>query len=235
MDRNAIEDRQVMERYLQGKLTADEEQAFEESYLANPDMLDDLILTEKLQQGLKDVDSHGRVGRGSGRIQPRQPVWLRALSSPRYAAAATVLLGVSLLFSVSLLVQNENQRPGIGLAGDPAVTRLLPLVAVRGNRANVVAAPAADEWTVFLLDAGFNDFEDYRATLTRRGPDTTEQIWQFDGLSPTYDGTLALGLPGRVLTPGEYEIALEGKMRDWPAERGFELITRTPLNVAPAD
>ena len=38
MDRQYIRDTQVIERYLQGRLTAAEEQAFEEAYLADPEL-----------------------------------------------------------------------------------------------------------------------------------------------------------------------------------------------------
>jgi hypothetical protein len=42
---------------------------------------------------------------------------------------------------------------------------------------------------------------------------------------------VALGLPGRLLPPGDYEVRLEGGKRDWPAARELDELSRTPLTV----
>jgi hypothetical protein len=204
---------------------ADEERAFEEAYLADQTLLDELILTEKLQQGLKSLETPRHAGAD-------WPAWRKVFGSPQYAAAASVLLGLSLLVSGGLFVQNQTLRDSAGVASDAGgITRLVPLLTVRGDGGAEVEAPAAGEWTVFLLDAAFTEYDDYRATLTREGADAPEMVRQLDGLSPTYDGFIALGLPGRALSAGDYEILLEGRMRGWPAERGFEQLTRTPLRI----
>jgi hypothetical protein len=217
-----------MERYLQGKLSADEERAFEETYLADQELLDELILTEKLQQGLKLV---GAPAPSAVRERAGGPAWRSFLRSPQYAAAASVLLGLSVLVSVGLLVQNQTLRENANLSGDAAITRLVPLLAVRGVAPAEMDAPGPDEWIVFLLDAAFTEYDDYRATLTRRGspPRTVRRL---DGLAPSYDGYIALGLSGRTLSSGDYEVLLEGRMRDWPADRAYEQISLTPLSIA---
>jgi hypothetical protein len=236
MDRQSIQDHQLIERYLQGKLSAPEEQAFEEAYLADSGLLDELILSEKLQQGLEDVAAGGGLAAGGrsglGRIGGTRTGWRRVFRSPQYAAAASVLVGVSVIFSALTLVQNLQLRESLG-AGGVAMTRLVPLVTVRGEAANSVEAPAAGEWTVFLLDAGFTEYDDYRGTLVREAAPAGEPVWQLEGLSPAYDGFIAFGLPGRLLVPGAYQIRLEGRMGDWPAERSFEPIARTPLTILP--
>jgi hypothetical protein len=110
---------------------------------------------------------------------------------------------------------------------------LLPLVSVRGGGgANVVAAPAADEWTVLLLDGSFTDYDRYRAVVVRRDAGAEQELLRLDGMTATYEGMLAVGLPGRVLTPGEYEVRLAGGRADWPAGRDLDELTRTPLTVA---
>lgn len=227
MDRQAIRERQVIERYLQGTLTAEEEQAFEEAYLADSELLDELVLTEKLREGVRRQAGH-REGSPSAPPAARRTAWRSLLGSPRYAAAASVLLGISLLGSGALLVENQRLRAG----GRPAAgtpTRVLPLVAVRGERPNLVPAPAPNEWTVFLLDPGFADFDTYRATLARRGAGASEQLLRLDDLEPNYEGLLPLGLPGRLLTPGRYEILLEGRKA---GATGYEPVTRLAVNVA---
>src|SRR5690606_35731028 len=95
------------ERYLRGALTPEEEQQFEEAYLADSALLDELELTERLRDGLKTV--------GEARVSPHGAAhssrpWQSVLASPRYAVAASVLLAFSLLSSAVLLVQNMGLR-----------------------------------------------------------------------------------------------------------------------------
>lgn len=219
----------MVERYLQGRLTADEEQAFEEAYLSDPALLDELVLTERLRHGLRHAEAAdarpGHAADGGGR-------WRRTFGSVPYAAAATVLLGISLAFSAALLVQNRNLDAvqGPSSAG-AAPTRLVPLVTVRGDGVNRVEAPPSGEWAVLLVDAGFTEYAAYRATLTRAADGAEEQVARLEGLSPTYDGRVGVGVPGSALTPGDYELRLEGRVPG--ADGGFEPITRTSLTVTP--
>jgi hypothetical protein len=227
MDRRDIEERQIAERYLQGRLSEDEERAFEEAYLGDPDLLDELILSDKLRRGLR-VESEARAAGGT-----RRSVGVGAwLGSPRYAAAATVLLAISAVLSGTLYVQNRDLRDAAAQAPGSGVTRLLPLVTVRGDGANEIDRPAATEWIVLLVDAGFTEYDEYRATVSRSAPDGVEPLRRLDGLTPSYDGMLPVGLPGSALAPGEYRIVAEGRMSDWPSDRGFEPVARTTLRIA---
>lgn len=225
MDRQYIRDNQVIERYLSGALTADEEQAFEEAYLGDPELLDDLQAAERLREGIKELDHAGRLERlrPPGRGRP----WF---ASPQYAAAASVLFAVSLGFSAMLYRENITLRQDDLLLGS-ATTRLVGLEAVRGGNALELSAPAPDELTVLQLDAGVVAYDTYRGVLTR-GPDT---IWSRADLVMRSDGTILIGpVPPRALLPGNYEARLEGRMNDWSAER-FEEVTRTDLTVIPRD
>ena len=78
MDRQYIRDHAVIERYLSGTLTADEEQAFEEAYLGDAELLDEVQAAERLREGIKELDSAGRLER------PSTPtVWRQWLASPQ--------------------------------------------------------------------------------------------------------------------------------------------------------
>ena len=72
------------------------------------------------------------------------------LGSPRYAAAASLLLAVSLGFSTVLYRENRELREG-GLSPTSAITRFVALDSVRGGDAGTVREPDEDEWTVLLL------------------------------------------------------------------------------------
>ena len=225
MDRRHIRDAQVIERYLSGTLTAAEEQAFEEAYLADPELLEELEAAERLRAGLRESSS---VGAAVERGAPRQR-WREIVSSPRYGIAASLVAAAALASATVLLVQNQSLRAGAPVAAQRH-TRLLELVSVRGgDNRNEIAAPVPGEWTVLLLDPGFGDYDVFNAVLARRDG---AELLRLDGLTPTYEGLLALGMPGDVLAPGDYEIRLSGGRRDWPATRALDELSRTPLTVA---
>src|SRR5262245_66509912 len=94
MDRQYIRDHQVIERYLKGELSADEEQAFEEAYLADQELLDEIELVERLGDGLKRLKASGGIAapRAAGRLRV-------FFASPQFAEAASVMLVVRIVFS----------------------------------------------------------------------------------------------------------------------------------------
>jgi hypothetical protein len=223
MDRQQIRDDQVVERYLNGTLSPAEEQAFEEAYLADPQLEEELDLAERLRTAFKDFGAAG----SDERAAPQRARWLDLVSSPGYALAASLVAAVALASTAALYVQNQALRGGgVETFAAGGQTRLLPLVSVRGAAApNEIAVPGAGEWTVLLLDPGFGEYEVYRAVLARRDG---QEVLRRDGMTPTYEGLLALGVPGEMLPPGAYEIRLAGGRRD---SRELDELGRTPLTV----
>jgi hypothetical protein len=223
MDRQRIRDEQIVERYFQGKLTPDEEQAFEEAYLADRELLEELEVAERLRQGLRD---HADLGQAEQ--APRRAGWLGA--RPPYALAASVVAAFALASSGVLYVENRELRNTVDA---PSGARVLALVSVRGaGNPNTIEAPRAGEPTVLLIDTGFSDYDRYRAVLARRNESAGEtELFRSTELEPADDGTVALVLPARALTAGDYEVRLEGGRRDWPAERPLDELSRTPLTV----
>jgi hypothetical protein len=226
MDRQYIREHQVIERYLSGALAADEEQAFEEAYLGDSELLNQLQAAERLRDGIKGLDSAGDLERS-------RPRWRQTFASPRYAMAATVLLAVSLGFSSVLY--NENQVLREGGSSTPLITRFVALESVRGENITEITAPAQDELTLLMLDAGAIAYDTYRAAITRRDGEQSEQIWSRADLTPELNGTMiAISLQGRMLRPGTYEATVDGRMNDGPAER-FEQVTSISFVVVPRD
>src|SRR5262245_50835352 len=236
MDRQYIRDHQVIERYLKGELSADEEQAFEEAYLADQELLDEIELVERLGDGLKRVKASGGIAapRAAGRLRV-------FFASPQFAAAASVLLVVSLVFSGAMYRENQSLRPGGGLVAGGGGTRVLPLIAatarvlplipVRGGPEIVVEAPDASELTVLLVDPGFTPHDRYSAVISRRGDATPVQVWASDNLVVSYEDQLAIAVPGQLLTPGSYTIDISGRMNDWPAARASEAVQQLVVKV----
>jgi hypothetical protein len=225
MDRQYIHDHQVIERYLRSALTPDEEKRFEEAYIADPDLLAEIELVEHLQQGLKSHAAGARQPRGSA-----APTWLRIMTSPHYAAAASVLLAVAVVFAGTLYRENMSLRSTPSVAA--VATRTVPLFTLRGDDGIVVPA-AVDNGvlTIFALDPGAIEFDTYRATIRRLDPEGSEVVAQVAGLTVGYLQTVDVGVPERALSAGAYEVELEGRMNDWAPEREYELTGRIPFTI----
>jgi hypothetical protein len=227
MDRHYIRDHQVIERYLKGELSPAEEQDFEETYLADQALLDEIELVERLGGGLKQLKTRGEIA------PSRTAGWFRVFASPQFAAAASVLLVVSLVFSAALYRDNLSLRQAQSLVAGGGVTRLLPLVSVRGSPEIEIEAPDANELAVLLVDPGFTKHDTYRAVVSRSGAQGSTAIWSAAGLVAEYEDQVAIGMPGRLLTPGDYTIAIEGRMKDWPAARASEPVEQLTVKIVP--
>jgi hypothetical protein len=228
MDRQYIRDNGLVERYLQGRLTADEAAAFEEAYVGDAELLQELEAAALLRRGFAAHDAAERSAPAPS-AAARSPTG-RSAAAPRYALAASLVAGVALAFSTYLFVENGALRGGGAASASSA--RLVPLVAVRGGEPNRIGAASTDEWTVLLLDPGFTPYDEYRATVVRRNG--AAELLSVAGLTPSYEGLLAVVVSSRLLTPGDYDVVLAGRMRDWPAQRAFDDLGRTALTVTAA-
>ena len=107
MDKGHMKNNQLIEQYLQGGLSAEEQAAFEEEFLSSQQLLDELEAAEKLQQGLQDLAALDKA-----HTPEKQPPWIMSMfHSPQYAMAASFLLVVSLGVS-GVLLQGGGRTPG---------------------------------------------------------------------------------------------------------------------------
>jgi len=229
MDELGTNDNLLIERYLQGKLSAEDAADFEERFLSSDELLDELEAAERLQQGLNDLDTLEKArGTSRGRFAGRLVAGVNSMfQSPRYAMAASFLLLVSLGFS-GFLVQ-QNARLGENVAGQAVPVEILPLVSVRGamsgEAVNTLRLGDAQQQFILMLDPGFESYASIRATVFRLDPKRAPvQVWQVDNMQPGYEDMLALSLPGSILESGDYEIRLEGWQDQWPAGHAFDPI-----------
>jgi len=224
MDRQYIRDNQVIERYLQGRLTAEEETAFEEAYIGDPGLFQELKTADLLRRGLELHATDESAERPTSAA--------RATAAPRYALAASLVAGIALASSTYLYVENRTLQGGTAAAVTSG-GRVVALLAVRGGEPNRVEAAATNDWTVLLLDP-FVPYDRYGATLVRRGDTAATQLLAVEGLTPSYESQVAVVVSSRLLTPGSYEVLLTGRMGDWPEQRASDDLGRTPFVVTAA-
>lgn len=234
MDREYIKDHQVVERYLQGRLTAEERVAFEELFLSSNELLDELEAAERLQQGLRDLAIIDQAG-----VTESQPVARRSLfHSPAYAMAASFLLVVTLGIS-GVLYQRLGELSVTSPVAGTIPTQIVPLIAVRsapgGDPVNVLQLTHEAQNFVLMVDPGFTEYSHYRTTVLRMDEQGTQtRVWQLDGMRPGYEDMLAVSLPAAILIPGDYEVEVEGWQDTWSRDHEFDELDSLTFRVTPS-
>lgn len=224
MKREDVGEQLVIERYLKGKLDRSEEEAFEERYLYDPDLVEQLELAERLEDGLAELEKRGELRRARARRK------LSILGTPQYAAAASVLLVGSLIVSALLYVENAELRGSARAVTATPSYRVLPLYSVRGAGGDAVIPRAGeDEVLVLLVDPGPSGYDTFRATVRRVGG-PPEIVWVSPAAEPGYEESLAVGVPGERLPPGDYEVLIEGIAEDAAARQ----VARVPFRIEDA-
>lgn len=109
MNHQTIEEHQITERYLQGRLLPAEEAGFEEHYLACPECLDRLALAESMARGFKRAAGQ-EVARQAATRQLLLVAWLSRLGRSRQALVLAMALFAVVLLPAVLTFREMGQR-----------------------------------------------------------------------------------------------------------------------------
>ena len=218
MDRAYIDLHLVVDRYLQGRLSASEAAEFEERLAWDQPLVEELELAEQLRDGLR---SSGLSGDASGDSSSRGR-FRRWWSQPQYAAAASFMLATVL----ATIVFTSLEAPGPHSAG--ARTDVIPLVAVRGTARSTITVNK-DATTVLLIDES-EGYMSYRVSIA--GEEMAGGMsWSAEGVIPTYPQSLAISLPPGFLDVGRYVLTVEGELTNASGTRILEHVRDIPFEV----
>lgn len=232
MDHTEIERNDVVERYVTGRLDADELARFEEHYFDCAACCDAVEDAERLELGLSQVaaEETARVVRGSLVVQ--QSVLAALLARARRPLVAGLVLAVALV--PAGLVWRGHQRLTSELASAmddlaaaegaldeerrPRVnTPVLTFEARRGAGATrQISLRPEPEWIVLAIRLAEPVADRYRVTLSA----SDQLLWQSSELEPSFEGSLSLSLHSSLLPPGGYELSISelpsGEVRSFP-------------------
>ena len=234
MNHPEIEERQVVEHYVAGKLSADDEARFEEHFLLCPTCVQAIRDAERLHRGLRTVAAEDAVARRTAAVGAMAAV--AALLRSRSGALLATALVAAVLLPTTLLLGARQRAARLGgeldsarhelsgtrqelaaahqdLEGErrPRInTPILTLDPTRDGEQPLqqISLDPAGEWIVLAVELGEGLDETYTATL---GSADGTVIWQSPGLVPSYRGTLSLSLHSSLLPPGHYTLSLEGE------------------------
>lgn len=219
MDHPQIEEQQIVDRYLAGRLDAAETEQFEEHYLSCQQCLGELELAEAFGDGIRLAAAEDALKTAVAR-RVGFAVWLaQAVRSPRgglMAALVMVLVALPLAFSVYQRSELRARDAELAAARAPqANTVVLGLSAERGGPGEAPSVrlrlPEAPGWIVLSLDLerpplDHTAFESYRVRLFDAEGSV---LWTGETLKPNHLDALAVSLHTSFLAAGDYELRAE--------------------------
>jgi hypothetical protein len=215
MDASFIERNQIVERYLTGKLPPKGAVDFEHWCRANPQLVDSLGLSDRINAALRLLDASGRPEPWAEK--PRR-FYERAASF--FGAAAVAAVAAVIAFSMSMRT-TEAERQVAVLEKKVGERPLLPItdtrtIAVQPTRTGPSQRPVATfgsrsgELADFKIDVSWSRYASYRVTVDRTDQGRVAVI---SNVQRDSNGQLRVGFNSSALGPGDYQMTLEGV--DW--------------------
>ncbi len=216
MEHTRIDEEKVVDRYLAGRLSAEDEAAFEEHLFECAECLEKVQWGEELRRGLQAVAAQdaARAATTLGLV-----AWLRGRRPLQLAGLAGLALAVVMLPTIVIWQQAELGRMqatierlgsrAAGLVEPTGAFLVVSLGTVRdvgGDIAEFRLDPDKDA-VLLSLELETVDAASYRVTLR---DDAGETLWTGDGLEPNLYDTLLVALPSSYLASGLYRVTIEG-------------------------
>jgi hypothetical protein len=228
MDREFIARNQIVERYLSGRLPLKGAQDFERYCRENPELLDELALSERIGAALRLLDAGGRA-------MPWEPTPKRWWEKPAVLVATAVLalaLGVTCLAlqnrTSGLQQQLNTLRHRLAVQPlDPATaTRTITVIPSRTGPMphSVLGIGGAQAQMADLkFDLSWSQFSVYRVIIDRIDQG---RVAVLHDLQRDSAGNVHLELNSTALGPGEYQFSFEGlTWRGDPVPQAWATIT----------
>lgn len=211
VDHRYIEENNLIERYVLGRLPTEEQVRFEEHFADCEACIAELELADDLGTALRTVvaeDAHRTMG-----VMAVLARWLQGGRTPalRSVMAAALVAGL-LLPTLWLLRENRRLTSDLVALRQPQADTPSFLLSLSRDAAGapVPELPIAESepWMTLDIEADDPVFVGYDVTLT----DADGSVrWQQEGLEPNLWSVLQLTFPTDLLPPGDYHLQLEGK------------------------
>jgi hypothetical protein len=215
MDATFIEQNQIIERYLAGRLPPKGAQDFERFCREHPETLTQLGMAERIHMGLRLMDA-------SGQPEPWAEKPIPFYLKPAVIAGVAALAGTAIIAALMLLVGNNSKARQITVLQEEL--RMQPLLPARSTRSLVVkpsrTGPVAQsmvtiggadtEMADFKFDVSWSNYSNFRVGIERVDQG---RLATLSNLTRDSNGHLRVALNSSAIGPGIYQVSLEGL--DW--------------------
>jgi hypothetical protein len=212
MDRNFIARNQIVERYIGGRLPLKGAQDFERYCRENPQLLDEIGLTERLNAALRLLEAGGRAPPWETRTKP----WWQKLPALLGLAGFALVLCVLALVLVGKLAARDRsitslQRQVAVRALDPALlTRTVTIAPNRSappSHSMATIGGTRTEMADLKIDLAWSQFSAFRVIIDRVDQGRVGIL--YNTLRDS-NGVLHLALNSSALGPGNYLLSIQG-------------------------
>lgn len=212
MDRDFIARNQIVERYLAGKLPLKGAQDFERYCRDNPDLLEELRLTDRVHAGLRLLDAGGVAL--PWEAKPKR-YWEHLPVFATVAAIALALGIIALMLSQRLATRDSQLETARAVIANrpldpPVSTQTLTLEPSRtapSHSNTAVVGGGGARMADLHFDLSWSRYTAYRVTIDRIDQG---RVLVLNNLLRDSNGSLHIALNTSALGPGSYQFAIEG-------------------------
>ncbi len=212
MDKAFIQQNQIIERYLMGRLPLKGAQDFERFCRENPETVTQLGLSDRINAALKLLDASGQPEPWAEKAPPK---WQR----PEVFIGLAALAGV-LLIGVILLAVSVHQKTD-ALAAQKQELQQQPLLPAQSTRVITVkpsrnGPPGGNGFSIgggrteladLKLDVSWSPYMIFHVTIDRVDQGRFAVL---GNLARDSNGQLRIALNSSALGPGEYQMEIQG-------------------------
>jgi hypothetical protein len=211
MDATFIQQNQIIERYLMGRLPLKGAQDFERFCRENPDTVAQLGLPDRINAALRLLDASGQPEPWAEKPLPR---WQRPQVVIGLAAVAVVMIIITLVLASSVHRKSTQlQSQARQLQQQPLLpvqsTRRITIKPARGptSRSAVTLGGPRAELDELNLDLSWSEYSNFRVTIDRVDQGMFAVLGNFARDS---NGQVHIALNSSALGPGDYAVSIEG-------------------------
>lgn len=226
MDAAFIQQNQIVERYLAGKLPPKGASDFERYCRDNPTTLIELGMADRINAALRLLDA-------SGQPEPWAEKKIPFYQKPFVIAAVAALAGTFLIATLMLLTDGQKKDEQIAvLSKDLKTQPLQPSTSTRpivvqlsrtgpATSSAVVIGGKDTELADFKFDVSWSSFTNFRVIFDRVDQG---RVAVLTNLVRDSNGHLRIALNSSALGPGDYDVTFEGM--DWRGNPSAQAWTR---------
>jgi hypothetical protein len=212
MDASFIQQNQIIERYLMGRLPMKGAQDFERYCRENPDTVTQLGLADRINAALRLLDASGQPEPWARKPQPR---WQRPEVVFGLAGLAAVLLIVTLVLGSSVQKKNKlmltqqrelRQQPLLPIQSTHSVT-IMPSRQGPTKRSAVTIGGERAELADLKLDMSWSTYSTFNIIIDRVDQGRFAELGH---VARDSNGHVRIALNSSALGPGDYAVTIEG-------------------------
>jgi len=215
MDKAFIEKNQIVERYLTGKLPYKGAQEFERFCRENPEVLEELKLSEHLHAGMRLLEASGMTG--TFKVQ-RVPWWKRPEFTIALGVACALLIIALWAVSSSLVgrgakIAKLEASVREGALEAPSSTQTIKVIPWRVHTSRTsfsLGLRSPPQLLELKIDVSYARFNTFRVSLERKGQ---ARVGAIHNVLRDSNGELRFLVNTSALHPGDYEMTIEGITR----------------------